>query len=95
MGWGSGIVRGREVGYLIPDICNAPNCEVPINRGLAYACGGHYGVFGGPDGEQPGCGDYFCYEHLLFHRAARDFICSRCFDELEEFTGDEEFFEDG
>lgn len=60
MGWGSGIVEGREVGYCIEDTCAHAGCEKVIDRGLAYACGERHESGDGC------CAGYFCSDHLVF-----------------------------
>ena len=63
MGWGRGIdAQGREVGYLVPDICHADGCNEPIDRGLAYRCG-EVGNVRDPD---HGWGGFFCPDHMGF-----------------------------
>lgn len=65
MGWAFGQNnRGEEVGYGILDVCFEPLCAAKIDRGLAYCCGGlTSSAFGGTG---PGCGQYFCGEHLYY-----------------------------
>lgn len=50
--------NGRPIGYAHQGICDHPGCEVKIDRGLDYACGGTHGTADG------GCELYFCHEHL-------------------------------
>lgn len=58
MSWAYGkLADGREIGYSVPDVCNAPGCQVKIDRGLAYVCGGMH------EGGDWGCGKYFCEDH--------------------------------
>lgn len=47
----------RDIGYGVPSICDHPNCNKEINRGLGYVCGGE------PYGGEHGCGLFFCGEH--------------------------------
>jgi hypothetical protein len=58
----------RDIGYGVPGICDHPDCNVLINRGLAHVCGGE------PYGGDRGCGLFFCGNHLhtCGHR------CERC-----------------
>ncbi len=61
MGWAYGRnAERREVGYSVEATCDASDCEVDIDRGLAYCCGGMH------DGDEHGCGGYFCLSHLLY-----------------------------
>lgn len=77
MGWGSGIVGGKEVGYNVEAVCDYPGCKVKIDRGVAYACGGDHGSFGDC------CDGYFCHTHL-FHHPVAGFICIECKKRLEK-----------
>lgn len=61
MGWGYGVVKGREVGYSVEATCDQEGCKAAIDRGLAYLCGQMHGQ---DDGD--GCGKYFCSEHGSF-----------------------------
>lgn len=74
MGWSIGEHDGRDIGYGVPAICDYPKCEARIDRGLAYVCC-NQNAYGEPtrDREAPGCGRFFCYDHVDGrHR------CSRC-----------------
>lgn len=73
MGWSIGfdLRWKRDVGYGVPAICDHPNCEVEIDRGLSFVCGGE------PYGEPRGCGLYFCSSHLLMC-ARLPQLCERC-----------------
>lgn len=63
MGWGYGIDGNhREIGYLVVAECDEENCGTIIDRGLAYRCG-HLGCES--DDDMPGCGNYFCGQHLF------------------------------
>jgi len=63
MGYGYYVLPdGREAGYMVDVECDQPDCTEEINRGLAYLCGSN--PDGHRDSEEPGCGKYFCYEHL-------------------------------
>lgn len=91
MGWAYGINQeGREVGYSVEAICDAPGCEAEIDRGLAYVCGDMH------DGGDYGCGRYFCGKHLFFGIPGQ--ICESCNsywekDHPEEVAADEEEFQ--
>jgi hypothetical protein len=70
-------IKGRPLrmaGYGVPAICDYPKCNVDIDRGLAYMCGG--------DGNtEDGCGLHFCEKHLT--RLPQ--LCSRCSRDHEPF----------
>jgi len=61
MGWSIGYDSSwnRDIGYGVPAICDHPDCNEKIDRGLGYVCGG------GPYGGDTGCGLYFCGEHQV------------------------------
>ncbi len=60
MGWEVGTnSEGRDVGYGVPAICDHPDCNKKIDRGIAYICGAE------PDGGEDGCGLFFCEEHQV------------------------------
>jgi hypothetical protein len=50
----------RDIGYSVPAVCDHPDCDTEIDRGLSYVCGGE------PYGGEVGCGLYFCEQHLTF-----------------------------
>jgi len=86
MGWGSGVLPdGREVGYNIEAVCDEADCGAAIDRGLAYVCGGMH------EGDEFGCGNYYCHDHLFFVEEnagvlPRGMLCGRCvevFDRLD------------
>lgn len=63
MGWNYAIDDSRaegdqEIGYSVSAKCDLADCEVDIDRGLAYVCGGD--AYGG----EYGCGKFFCLPHL-------------------------------
>lgn len=60
MSWEIGYDREwqRDIGYGVPSICDHPDCEAAIDRGLGYVCGRE------PYGGDRGCGLYFCGDHL-------------------------------
>ena len=66
----------RWIGYGVPSICDHPDCDKEIDRGLAYVCGDDF--YGG----ETGCGLFFCPKHKA-HRH-----CERCEDTepLEPFA---------
>lgn len=61
MGWEIGYDSNwaRDIGYGVPAVCDHPNCEAKIDRGLGYVCGAE------PYGGEIGCGLFFCGTHLL------------------------------
>lgn len=56
---------GREAGYGVTATCDAPACGTQIDRGLGYLCGNEPDGWRDPDA--PGCGKYFCSDHLRDH----------------------------
>ena len=72
MGWGLGLnKKGRAIGYGVRAVCDEPGCKKKIHRGLDYVCGGMH------DGDEHGCGDYFCYDHLLVSDVGQ--LCKKCY----------------
>lgn len=65
----------RDIGYGVPAICDHPDCNEEIDRGLSYVCGND--VYGGEDG----CGLFFCSKHAVdgYQR------CERCAEGKEPF----------
>ena len=83
MGWGYGIVNGREVGYSVEATCDRDGCGTKINRGLSYVCGSMHG------GAEFGCGGYFCESHLLYsgsRNSSGDYeaLCEGCSARVED-----------
>ena len=79
VGWGSGMIQGKDVGYLVPDVCNHESCMKRIDRGLAHACGGY------PGESEYSCDGFFCSEHLFFPGEPLDHhgaICKSCLEKL-------------
>jgi hypothetical protein len=74
MGWAVGYDFNwhRDIGYGVPALCDQPECNNEINRGLGYVCGG------APYGDEAGCGLFFCDEHLTYNELAQ--CCERCVD---------------
>lgn len=60
MGWSIGYDTNweRDIGYGVPAVCDHPDCDEEIDRGLSYVCGGD--AYGGDHG----CGLFFCDNHL-------------------------------
>jgi len=77
--------NGRSIGYAHEAICDHPECNTKIDRGLSYACGGMHGS-SLPNGAD--CEGYFCSDHLIYtdiegqDRGA--FLCPKCSKALEE-----------
>jgi len=74
MGWASGTLKGREVGYGVEAKCDWPGCDADIDRGLAYRCGGLSGI---SLDEGVGCGGYFCSQH---RKGSRRLSCASASD---------------
>lgn len=84
MGWATGTNQmGRDIGYAVEATCDFPGCNAEIDRGLAYVCGGMH------DGGEHGCGDYFCYSHLLMGVGIPDQLCKQCCDLYEKHHPEE------
>lgn len=82
MSWAVGQnAEGRWIGYGVPTECDHPDCHKKINRGMAYACGGD--SISDPD--EPGCGLFFCEEHLYWNQKDGVFTCERCLECEEPF----------
>ena len=58
----------RDIGYGVPAVCDHPDCDAAIDRGLGYVCGGE------PYGGEKGCGLYFCGRHQVGDHQT----CERC-----------------
>lgn len=54
----------RWAGYGVPAVCDLPECNVEIDRGMAYNC--RENSFS--EGVGKSCGLYFCEEHLYDHK---------------------------
>jgi len=84
MSWAIGYDKKwkRDIGYRVPALCDYPDCEKQIDRGLDYVCGKE------PFGGEHGCGLYFCYEHLYIvpRENTTTQLCLHCKQEdCEEF----------
>jgi hypothetical protein len=68
MGWAVGYDTKwkRDIGYGVPSICDHPECETEINRGLAYVCANQE-PYGGE-----GCGLFFCELHRNYRSLGDD-----------------------
>lgn len=52
---------GRPAGYGVMATCDKRGCDNRIDRGLGYLCGDDpHGIYS----DEPGCGRYYCPEHL-------------------------------
>ena len=76
MGWSIGYDENhkRDIGYGVPSICDHPDCDKEIDRGLSYVCGNE------PYGGENGCGLFFCWSHLTASSQ-----CERCDNKKEPF----------
>lgn len=81
MGWAVGYDDNwkRDIGYGVPSICDHPDCNEKIDRGLSYVCGGE------PYGGEHGCGLYFCGKHLSYQKTGTQ-ICDQCGNNRNPFT---------
>jgi hypothetical protein len=86
MGWSIGFDTNwkRDIGYGVPAVCDHPECNEEINRGLSYVCAEEV-PYGGD-----GCGLYFCEKHRSesLPSDAYDWssgCCERCAAEKEPF----------
>lgn len=59
MGWGDcgDDSQGRPIGYNFSAVCDHPECDEKIDRGLAYVCGDMHGE------DCYSCEKYYCYAH--------------------------------
>ena len=80
MGWAGPMpnAEGRMVGYAVEATCDADHCDAKIDRGLAYVCGGMH------DGDEHGCGHYFCYKHLLMGVGLPAQLCTPCAEQYRK-----------
>lgn len=79
MSWAVGTGKdGRDIGYGVPSICDHPDCNERIHRGLAYVCG-----MINTEGEDRGCGLHFCTKHLR-HSYRYGQLCPRCWPKQRE-----------
>ena len=93
MGWSIGFDNNwnRDIGYGVPAVCDHPDCDKKIDRGLGYVCANQE-----PRGGD-GCGLYFCEKHHNCYRGdiddedagdvaeALSDCCERCRDGKEPF----------
>jgi hypothetical protein len=83
MGYGYYVIDGKECGYFVDAVCEAPGCEAEIDRGVAYACGGEPGEF------DDYCAGYFCHEHLVYTESDFGANSQRCRPCAELIEADE------
>lgn len=66
----------RDIGFDVPAICDHPDCNVSINRGIDHVCGGE------PYGGDLHCGLYFCKDHLEMKQTTAGEeplpVCAQC-----------------
>lgn len=89
MGWGYGIIQGKEVGYTVDATCEHKGCNEEIHRGLSYACGGMAGE------DEYSCNGFFCSKHLNNYvetdQGDELCICESC---AKILLDSEDYFED-
>lgn len=70
--------------YLFEAICDHPGCNTPVDRGLAYACGGMHGE------DEYSCEGYFCDDHLYYtkYEGKTVCVCEECVKLIEEGEDD-------
>lgn len=77
MGWAVGTGKdGRDIGYGVPALCDHPDCNKVIDRGLSFVCG-----MINTEGEERGCGLHFCQDHLGYSPKFGQ-LCVRCYPRL-------------
>lgn len=69
----------RDIGYGVPAVCDHPDCNREIDRGLAYVCGGE------PYGGELGCGLFFCGHHQYYGHGMAIPLCEECNEGREPF----------
>jgi hypothetical protein len=74
MGWAIGYDERhrRDIGYGVPAICDHPDCNEEIDRGLAYVC-----CDSEPYGGGRGCGLFFCGLHHPYCNGKHSGMCER------------------
>lgn len=66
----------REIGYGVLAVCDHPECNAEIDRGLGYVCADQE-----PYGGDNGCGLFFCPDHQVDIGQR----CERCTEGKEPF----------
>ena len=67
----------RFAGYGVPAICEHPDCNEKIDRGMSFACGGM-------PYEDNSCDRYFCEKHLSCGDSGKN-LCEMCISEKDPF----------
>lgn len=75
--------EGREIGYGVEAVCDHPDCDVIIDRGMSYACGDTHGD-GDNTVDYTYCEKYFCSAHLYFGHETQQ--CMACFKQEEKLS---------
>ncbi len=89
MGWAYGKdSKGRDIGYAVEAKCDHPGCDVDIDRGLAFKCGGIIGSDGC-------CEGFFCAKHRTYHSHAGSNqegaeVCPACYAEIDKTYPEDE-----
>ena len=93
MGWGNCGTdsQGRPIGYVFEAICDHPDCNEVIDRGLSYVCGDMHGE-----------DEYFCEKHkhsVQYPDGTCTSLCDDCYDLYvkmikEEWPGDVDKLDD-
>lgn len=79
MGWAVGEGKdGRDIGYGVPALCDHPDCNEKIDRGLSFVCG-----MINTEGEDRGCGLHFCTAHLRYSPRYGQ-LCFHCWPKKRE-----------
>lgn len=79
MGWSIGTGKdGRDIGYGVPALCDYPDCNERIDRGLSYICG-----MINTEGEDRGCGLHFCPKHMDYSPKYRQ-LCVNCYPRMKK-----------
>lgn len=61
---------GREAGFAVEAECDQDGCTEQIDRGMGWLCGQN--PLGHKDDGEPGCGNYYCTDHLHQHNCPSD-----------------------
>lgn len=72
---------GRDCGYGVPAICDHPDCDERIDRGLGFICGGSLH-------NEEGCWQFFCHKHASHEHHEDENVyglCERCANDQEKF----------